>query len=140
MSKQQQTNIADPAAAYERLKIETAAMLGFDVSDLTLTQGLQLDLVSLLRLEVDTMQGAALSGEQVDLQRLAVAHGMLQKMLPPQALVAPAQTTGPNYDAALLQVDAMLNGLIAPTQSRRARPRSDAEWRDGGHPCGWRRS
>jgi hypothetical protein len=80
----------DPAAVYERLKTETAGMFGYDLADLSLTQGLQIDLVSLLRLEVDTMQGKVLAGETVDLQRLVAAHGLLQKMLPAQALVAPA--------------------------------------------------
>jgi hypothetical protein len=83
-------DIADPAAANERLKVETAAMLSLDPANLSLTQGLQLDLVSLLRLEVDTMQGKVLAGETVDRDRLVTAHAMLQKMLPAQALVAPA--------------------------------------------------
>jgi hypothetical protein len=65
-------------------------MFGYDLSNLSLTQGLQLDLVSLLRLEVDTMQGQVLAGDTVDLNRLVMAHAMLQKMLPEHALVAPA--------------------------------------------------
>jgi hypothetical protein len=42
-------------------------------------------LVSLLRLEIDTMSGLVLAGETVDLARLVAA-----KMLPERALVAPA--------------------------------------------------
>jgi hypothetical protein len=80
----------DPAAVYERLRDETAGMFGYDLTNLSLTQGLQLDLVSLLRLEVDTMQGKVLAGDTVDLQRLVAAHGLLAKMLPASALVAPA--------------------------------------------------
>jgi hypothetical protein len=80
----------DPAATYERLKTETAGMFGYDLADLSLTQGLQIDLVSLLRLEVDSMQGKVLAGETVDLARLVAAHGLLAKMLPTSALVAPA--------------------------------------------------
>jgi hypothetical protein len=78
----------DPAAAYEALRAETAGMLKYDLADLSLVQGLQLDLVSLLRLEVDTLQGKVLAGDTVDLNRLAVAFGMLQKILPPAALKA----------------------------------------------------
>jgi hypothetical protein len=50
-------DIPDPAAAYAALRHETAAMFNYDIANLSLTQGLQLDLVSLLRLEVDMMQG-----------------------------------------------------------------------------------
>jgi hypothetical protein len=82
--------MSDPAAAYAALRDETAVMFGYDLANLSLTQGLQLDLVSLLRLEVDTMQGQVLAGDTVDLNRLVMAHGMLQKMLPERALVAPA--------------------------------------------------
>ena len=82
--------MSDPAAAYDRLRAETAEMFGYDLGNLSLTQGLQLDLVSLLRLEVDTMQGQVLAGQVVDLTRLVAAHGMLQKLLPERALVAPA--------------------------------------------------
>jgi hypothetical protein len=80
----------DPAATYERLRDETAGMFGYDLTNLSLTQGLQIDLVSLQRLEIDTMQGKVLAGETVDLQRLVAAHGLLAKMLPSSALVAPA--------------------------------------------------
>jgi hypothetical protein len=80
----------DPAQTYERLRAETAEMLKLDAAKMSPVEGLQLDLVSLLRLEVDGLHGAALSGEAVDLQRLAVAHGLLAKMLPAQALIAPA--------------------------------------------------
>jgi hypothetical protein len=80
----------DPAATYERLRDETAAMFNYDIANLSLTQGLQIDLVSLLRLEIDTMSGAVLAGKTVDLSRLVAAHGLLQKMLPESALVAPS--------------------------------------------------
>ena len=82
--------IADPAASYERLHAETAEMLGLDLVDLSLVQGLGLDLVSLLRLEIDSMQGAVLSGKLIDLPRLVACHGMLAKLLPERSLVAPA--------------------------------------------------
>jgi hypothetical protein len=80
----------DPAADYAALRTETSEMFGYDLANLSLTQGLQLDLVSLLRLEVDTMQGQVLAGDTVDLNRLVTAHAMLQKMLPERSLVAPA--------------------------------------------------
>lgn len=81
---------ADPAATYEKLKRDTASMFGYDLPDLSLTQGLQLDLVSLLRLEIDTMSGKVLAGEVVDLARLTAAHGLLKSLLPEKSLVGPA--------------------------------------------------
>ena len=90
----------DPAAAYDTLRTETATMLRLNLADLSLVEGLQLDLVALLRLEIDSLQGAALFGEQIDLQRLAVAHGMLQKMLPEKSLVAsPAAASETRFGA-----------------------------------------
>jgi hypothetical protein len=91
---------SDPAAAYERLKIETARMLNLSADSASLVEGLQVDLVALLRLEIDTLQGAVLAGDSVDLGRLASALTMLRSLLPAQALVSapPAAETrfGPN--------------------------------------------
>jgi hypothetical protein len=70
------------------LRVETAQMLNLDIADLSLVAGLQLDLVSLLRLEVDGLQGSALAGEQIDLDRLSTALGMLRQLLPERALVS----------------------------------------------------
>jgi hypothetical protein len=81
---------ADPAATYDRLRAETAEMFDYDLASASLTQGLQIDLVSLLRLEIDSMSGRVLAGETVDLTRLVAAHGLLRQMLPEKALVAPA--------------------------------------------------
>ena len=80
----------DPSTTYERLRAETAEMFDYDLASASLTQGLQIDLVSLLRLEIDAMSGRVLAGETVDLTRLVAAHGLLRQMLPERALVAPA--------------------------------------------------
>jgi hypothetical protein len=80
----------DPAVAYDRLRAETAQMFDYDLANASLTQGLQIDLVSLLRLEIDSMSGAVLAGKTVDLSRLVAAHGLLKQMLPERSLVAPA--------------------------------------------------
>jgi DNA-directed RNA polymerase specialized sigma54-like protein len=62
-------------------------MFGY-VGDLTLTQGLQVDLASVLRLEIDALQGQRLAGQPVDLARLSTAFAMLQNLLP-QSVAAP---------------------------------------------------
>jgi hypothetical protein len=83
---------ADPAAVYERLKVETAQMLGLNTDSSSLLENLQVDLVSLLRLQIDDLQGKVLNGEQVDLGRLSAALTMLRQLLPEKALVASSAT------------------------------------------------
>ena len=75
-------NEFDPAVAYERLKIETAGMLNLNVASSSPLENLQVDLVSLLRLQIDDLQGKVLSGEQVDLNRLSTALNMLVSFCP----------------------------------------------------------
>jgi hypothetical protein len=91
------TTEPDPAVVYERLKAETAQLLRIDVNGASLLENLQIDLVSLLRLQIDDLQGRVLNGEQVDLGRLSTAVAMLQKLLP-QSLIAPA--AGPDFSGA----------------------------------------
>jgi hypothetical protein len=98
--------MSDPATAYDRLRTETAEMLKLNIADLSLVEGLQLDLVSMLRLEVDGLQGAVLAGGQVDLARLSTALGMLRQLLPEKSLVAspaaaPETRLGPDHRARL---------------------------------------
>jgi hypothetical protein len=98
-------DIADPAVAYEKLKAETAEMLGLATISTSLLENLQVDLVSLLRLQIDDLQGKVLSGEQVDFDRLSTALTMLRQLLPEKALVSvppPAETRfGPDHKAKL---------------------------------------
>ena len=107
--------MSDPsaAAAYAVLRAETCGMFGYDLANLSLTQGLQTDLLALLRLEIDTLQGRALAGEAVDLDRLAAAHGLLQKMLPERSLIAPAKA--PETARFGLDHRARLRALIEAT-------------------------
>lgn len=124
--------MSDPAEAYAALRDETARMFGYDLGNLSLTQGLQIDLVSLLRLEVDTMQGQVLAGETVDLNRLVTAHAMLQKMLPERALVAPAPAPearfGPNAREklrALIERTVLANDVAEAERLRDVREREE---------------
>jgi hypothetical protein len=79
-------------AGFEKLRAETAHLLGIDLTaDLPLAESLRLDCIALLRLEVDGLQGKALSGEEVDLARLGAALSMLTKLLPEAELKAEPQ-------------------------------------------------
>ena len=92
--------MSDPASTYARLKAETAAMLGLDPADLSKTEGLRLDITSLLLLEIHSLQGSILANDQIDLARLSSALTMLQKLLPSEALNAPVPLANSNHDFA----------------------------------------
>jgi hypothetical protein len=77
----------DPAAAYRKLRDETASMLGLG-AELSMIENLQVDLLALLRLSVTDLQGAALAGQDIDLDRLSEALSLLLKLLPEAALQA----------------------------------------------------
>jgi hypothetical protein len=51
----------------------------------SLVENLQVSLVAILRMEVDTLEGQVLAGDTVDLKRLELALGMLRTLLPAQA-------------------------------------------------------
>ena len=57
----------------------------------SLVENLQVSLVAILRMEVDTLEGQVLAGDTVDLKRLDLALGMLRTLLPAQALVSAPQ-------------------------------------------------
>jgi hypothetical protein len=78
----------DPAGDYEVLRAQTAQMLNLDLTALCPADGLRLDLTALLRLSLDSLQGQALSGREVDLSRLQSCYAMLSKLLP-SAVEAP---------------------------------------------------
>jgi hypothetical protein len=114
--------MTDAAATYEALRASTAEMLKLDPANLSLVEGLQLDLIALLRLTTSDMHGAALSGEAVDLDRLSTALGMLQKLLPASALVAPAPAdVRGDSDAAFRQIADQLDRQIAVLEVAMAR-------------------
>jgi hypothetical protein len=121
--------MSNPSASYQTLRLETAALLKLDVNNLGLVEGLQLDLVRLLRLIVDELQGKVLAGEPVDLDRLATALGMLQKLLPAQALVAPTPAPEGRFGPSAQE---RLRRLIETTVLREDPPELEAEraWRD----------
>jgi hypothetical protein len=115
--------MSDPASTYTRLRAETAAMLGVDPADMSKTEGLRLDITSLLLLEIDSLQGSILANEKVDLARLASALTMLQKLLPEQALVAPAAAAdqADPFSGAVAELDALLSQRAFALERRRER-------------------
>jgi hypothetical protein len=80
----------DAAATYEALRVSTAQLLNLDLANLSPADGVRLDLTSLLRLLLDSMQANALSGQEVDLAQLRSCYEMLSRLMP-QAVEAPPQ-------------------------------------------------
>jgi hypothetical protein len=107
----------DPKAAYQKLRAETAEMLGLSSEPSTsLITSLQVDLISLLKLEVDTLQGRVFAGEDVDLDRLSTSLGMLTKLLPEQSLQAAPiaeQLTSAEEAAAQAELEKTIDCYVA---------------------------
>jgi hypothetical protein len=71
------------AKFYHALRASTAALLNYDLDNLTLTQSLKVDLASSLRLEIDRITAAQLAGEPVDLRELVLATESLSRLVAP---------------------------------------------------------
>jgi hypothetical protein len=83
--------MADDRAAAHR---EAATLLGVDIDHLSPADGLRIDMISALRLVIDSEQAAVLSGNQADLGKLNVAVQSLIALLPGQKLAEPAPVEG----------------------------------------------
>jgi hypothetical protein len=107
----------DPQRAYERLQRETAQMLGFGAEPSSGLKGLTVDAISLLRLEISDLAGAAVSGASVDLDRLTTALALLSRLLPEAALQAQPQLveeelTEREASAAMLELESLLGKYV----------------------------
>jgi hypothetical protein len=74
--------MSDGMDIYRKLRNETASLLGFDLSNLSASQALKLDLTTTLRLEFDSLQGQQLSGQPIDFGRLLIIAEKLEALLP----------------------------------------------------------
>jgi hypothetical protein len=75
---------------YAQARAETAAMLGYDLANLTAEQATRLDVAAALRLAVDDQSGKLARGETADVTRLLSASEALAKLLPPLREPPPA--------------------------------------------------
>ena len=73
---------ADPAAAsFDRLRIETAAMLGYDYANLSSAQGVRVDRAAMLRLELDDCQTKKLAGQPFDMVKYIASSEALERLI-----------------------------------------------------------
>jgi hypothetical protein len=79
--------MADDRAQARR---EAATLLGVDIDHLSAADGLRVDMISALRLVIDSEQATVLAGGQADLGKLNVAVQSLIALLPNRELPEPA--------------------------------------------------
>jgi hypothetical protein len=113
------------AERYRKDRTATAAMLGFDLDKLSAAQSVRLDRAISLRLVIDDMQLKQLHGEAIDVKEFVAASESLERLCGGE----PEQTTGPHHDAAL-QVEGMINSLIATKQRADHQRDADRMWCD----------
>jgi hypothetical protein len=68
---------------YAQARAETAAMLGYDLANLSAEQATRLDVCAALRLVVDDQGGKLARGETTDVAKLLSASEALARLLPP---------------------------------------------------------
>jgi hypothetical protein len=68
---------------YAQARAETAAMLGYDLANLSAEQATRLDVAAALRLAVDDQSGKLARGETADVTKLLSASEALARLLPP---------------------------------------------------------
>jgi hypothetical protein len=73
---------------------EAATLIGVDIDRLSPADGLRVDMISALRLVIDSEQAAVLSGNQADLGKLNVAVQSLIALLPGKSLPEPSPVEG----------------------------------------------
>jgi hypothetical protein len=106
----------DQSRIYNSLRASTAAMLGYSEIDLTAAQEIRLSRAISLRLICDAAQAAQLCGRPYDVRAFTDASEALEKMCGGNL----EQTSGPDYDAAVHQIEALLDGIISDKQRKAA--------------------
>jgi hypothetical protein len=98
------------AKRYRKDRAATAAMPGFDLDKLSAAQSVRLDRVIGLRILIDNMQLKQLHGEIIDVKEFVAASESLERLVGGQ----PDQPNNtPNYDAARLKFETMINNAVA---------------------------
>jgi hypothetical protein len=107
----------DPATTYDRLRIETAAMLGFDYAALTAAQGVRVDRAAMLRLELDDCQTKKLAGEPFDTNKYIATSEALERLLGSD----PETSTAHDFSGAREELARLLAGRAEAIERHMAR-------------------
>jgi hypothetical protein len=92
---------------YEKLRRETATLLGFDADTLTPSQDVRVSMVAGLRLELDRLQTLQMRGEAVDAKVLVSVGEQLE------AALRPAQSQEARRGQNRAKLEALINATLA---------------------------
>jgi hypothetical protein len=101
-------------------------MLKYDIDHLTAAQEVRLARATMLRLELDDCETKKLQGMPFDTNKYIAASEALERLVGG----TPEQNSGPDHDRALLQVNAMIGGLIADKQRKASAVEAECGWRE----------
>jgi hypothetical protein len=122
--------MADDRAQARR---EAATLLGVDIDHLSPADGLRIDMVSALRLVIDSEQASILSGGSADLGKLNVAVSSLIALLPGRELPEPKPVDGGPNDPRTIMWETY---LAMRKRGELADPTSTYEGMKGERSCG----
>jgi hypothetical protein len=75
--------MTDASSIYQRARADVAAMLGYDLDNLTPEQATRLDVSTALRVLLDNQSARLCRGESLDARELLMASEALSRLLPP---------------------------------------------------------
>jgi hypothetical protein len=75
--------VTDASSIYQRARADVAAMLGYDLDNLTPEQATRLDVSTALRVLLDNQSARLVRGESLDARELLMASEALSRLLPP---------------------------------------------------------
>jgi hypothetical protein len=81
--------VSDAPSLYTKARTDVAAILGYDLDNLSGEQSLRLDIATSLRVLLDNQSGRLLRGESLDAREMLMASDALSRLLPPMREPAP---------------------------------------------------
>ena len=120
--------MSDVADVYARLRVETAKMLGLDISALSAADEVKVGKVAGLRLELDRLQSAQMRGEPIDPKQLVSISELLESALRPAEVVA--TNGGSRAEEAREKLAELLHGAAMAKEFEREQKIAEAMIRE----------
>jgi hypothetical protein len=107
---------------YAQARSDVIELLGFsDVERLSASQVMKIDLVTALKLSIDTLQAQLIVGEKTDVTRLLAAAEVLERLLPPAVSENQAPITPRLEDSAREKMQQLIDSVAAAREFEEAR-------------------
>jgi hypothetical protein len=117
---------ADLTIMRDRLRKETAALLGMDIDNLTAAQSVRLDRAATLRLELDDIESRKLQGATFNAVQYIAISEALERLISGRA---DATTDAPNSQT-LIELERAIQGIIDVRQLKDAERETETMMRD----------